>query len=44
MSLTRLANTYSTDKGTLTGNTHAYSCVYDIIFRNCTRIKSLEYQ
>ena len=32
MSLTRLANKYKTDKGTLTGNIHAYSCIYDLLF------------
>lgn len=33
LSLTNLANLHGTDKGTLVGNKHAYSCIYDIIFR-----------
>ena len=32
MSLTTIANECRTDKGTTTGNCHAYTCVYDMLF------------
>lgn len=31
-SLTRIANQHKTDKGTISGNRHAYTCVYDMFF------------
>jgi hypothetical protein len=32
MSLTQFANEFKTDKGTATGNSHAYTCLYDMLF------------
>ena len=32
MSLTQFANEFKTDKGTVTGNSHAYTCLYDMLF------------
>jgi hypothetical protein len=32
MSMTALGNASKTDKGTISGNKHAYTCVYDLLF------------